>query len=145
MQLTKHFSLEELTHSDYAIKHQLGNIPSESSISNLKRLCELLEKIRQLLGDKPIKIYSGYRSYSVNLGVGGASTSQHRTGCASDWVHSELSIKDCMARIVDSDIEYDQIILEPSWIHVSVPNHDFINPRKEALIKTNDGYISYTS
>lgn len=143
MKLSEHFNLQELTHSDYGVRKKLDNTPSEIALGNLKRLCELLEKVRTLLGDKPMTVKSGYRSYSINLGVGGEATSQHRKGCAADWVHSEFTIQESMKRIVESDIQYDQLILEPNWIHISVPNEASQPPRVQALVKTAKGYDPY--
>jgi zinc D-Ala-D-Ala carboxypeptidase len=47
-----------------------------------------LEAMRHALGDVPIVITSGFRSYSCNSAVGGSSTSRHLYGDAADMVGS---------------------------------------------------------
>ncbi|UPK73660.1 D-Ala-D-Ala carboxypeptidase family metallohydrolase [Nocardioidaceae bacterium SCSIO 66511] len=43
-----------------------------------------LQALRHALGDKPITVSSGFRSYSCNSAVGGASKSRHLYGDAAD-------------------------------------------------------------
>ena len=45
MKLTEHFSLEELTHSDLALRKGIKNDPTPDVISNLTRLAGLLEQV----------------------------------------------------------------------------------------------------
>jgi uncharacterized protein YcbK (DUF882 family) len=78
--LTEHFSLEEMTFSETAVRHGLDNRPNSRSIQNLTELCEeLLEPIRELAGG-PINVTSGYRSPSVNSVDGGSLNFQHMSG-----------------------------------------------------------------
>ena len=58
MNLTPHFSLEELTHTDH---RTLDNTPNDAELANLKRLAEFLEKVKVVLGGKPIMVNSAYR------------------------------------------------------------------------------------
>lgn len=46
MQLTKNFTLTELTQSRYADQHQLTNSPSPEVVSELHRTAQLLQDIR---------------------------------------------------------------------------------------------------
>ena len=69
MNLSEHFTLEELVYSDIAQRHSLDNNPDKFVIANLTRLAQLLESIRALFG-KPIRINSGYRSVTVNALLG---------------------------------------------------------------------------
>jgi zinc D-Ala-D-Ala carboxypeptidase len=48
-------------------------------------LCMALETIREHLGDKPIRIVSGYRTAAYNRAIGGARRSQHVEGRAVDF------------------------------------------------------------
>ena len=81
MKLSEHFSLGELTKTNYVTKD--GNFPSRVEIENLTNICEnWLEALRQAQG--PLIINSGYRSPEVNKLAGGSSTSNHLTGCAVD-------------------------------------------------------------
>jgi uncharacterized protein YcbK (DUF882 family) len=134
MQLSEHFSLEELTRSEVAERKGLDNTPNASEIANLTRLAALLEQVRSLL-NKPIMLNSGFRSKPVNDSVGSKDSSQHRIGCAADIRVPGMTPKQVVEAIIASDIGYDQIIEEfSSWTHISVPNTIETKPRKQALI-----------
>ena len=76
-QLSAHFTLDELTHTDH---RQFDNTPNASELSNLIRLAGLLEEVKTVLGGKPIIVNSAFRSKQVNDAVGSKDTSQHRIG-----------------------------------------------------------------
>jgi uncharacterized protein YcbK (DUF882 family) len=134
MQLSEHFTLEELTHSEVAERKGLDNTPNALEVSNLVRLAALLEEVRSLL-NKPILLNSGFRSKAVNDSVGSRDTSQHRIGCAADIRVPGMTPKQVVQAVIASDIGYDQIIEEfGSWTHISVPDTAARPPRKQALI-----------
>jgi uncharacterized protein YcbK (DUF882 family) len=134
MQLSEHFTLEELTHSEVAERKNLDNTPNALEVSNLVRLAALLEEVRSLL-NKPILLNSGFRSKAVNDSVGSKDTSQHRIGCAADIRVPGMTPKQVVEAVIASDIGYDQIIEEfGSWTHISVPDTAARPPRKQALI-----------
>lgn len=139
MNLTDHFTLEEMTFSQTAARLNIPNAPCGVTVNNLTRLCTLLEDVRTLLG-RPITISSGYRSQALNQAIGGAKNSQHILGCAADFTVRGLSVDDIMEAIVDSDLQYDQVIKEfGRWIHISVTSIEGAIPRKQALIIDSKG------
>ena len=132
MNLTEHFTLEELTHTDH---RELENIPNETELANLKRLAEFLETVKTVLGGKPIMVNSAFRSKAVNDAVGSKDTSQHRVGCAADLRVPSMTPDEVVKAIIASGIGYDQIIREfDRWSHISIPNHEGDKPRQQALI-----------
>ena len=132
MNLSPHFTLEELTHTDH---RELDNTPTQDEISNLQRLANFLEEIKTVLGGKPIMVNSAFRSKAVNDAVGSKDTSQHRIGCAADIRVPSMTPDQVVRAIIDSGIGYDQIIREfDRWTHVSIPNTPEAKPRKQALI-----------
>ena len=134
MKLSEHFTLEELSYSDIAKRHSLDNNPDKLTISNLTRLAELLENVRALF-NKPIRINSAYRSITVNSLLGSKPTSQHCIGCAADIHIDGLTPDQVVKRIMNSTIQYDQLIREfDSWVHISIPNAEGYVARKQALI-----------
>ena len=142
MLLTPHFTLEELTVTNH---RSLDNTPNSSEINNLKRLAEMLEKVKTLLDGKPIMINSAFRSKAVNDAVGSKDTSQHRVGCAADIRVPGLTPDQVVKAIIGSSIAYDQIIREfDSWTHISVPNNPSGTPRKQALIIDKAGTRAYS-
>jgi hypothetical protein len=130
--LTEHFTLEELTHTDH---RQFDNTPNDSELANLQRLAEFLERVKIVLRGKPVMINSAFRSKQVNDAVGSKDTSQHRIGCAADIRVPNMTPNEVVQTLIASGLEYDQIIREfDSWTHISIPSHPEDKPRKQALI-----------
>jgi len=142
MQLSEHFSLEELTHTDH---REFDNTPNDAELENLKRMAEFLEEVRSLLG-KPLLINSCFRSELVNNSVGSRSSSQHRVGCATDFRVVGMTPDEVVKAIIASDLNFDQIIREfDRWTHISIPNSIHNQPRKQALIIDKSGTRLYSS
>jgi hypothetical protein len=139
MNLTPHFTLEELTFTSH---REFDNTPNVLQINNLQRLAEFLEKVRELLG-KPMLIDSGFRSPEVNQAVGSTSISQHLKGCAADFRVPGMTPAEVVKSIRNSTLEYDQLILELGWTHISIPNTDDAAPRNMALIIDRSGTRTY--
>ena len=137
IQLSPHFRLQEFTESPTARKRGIDNTPTEEVVGNLTRLCEgTLEPLREKLG-LPIVITSGYRTKALNsLLAHSSKRSQHMVGMAADFYvaqgrvqgskfkvqglsHRELLVKAFKTILQDPTIDYDQVILYPSFIHVS--------------------------
>ena len=135
MNLTPHFTLEELTFTSH---REFDNTPNVVQVNNLQRLAEFLEQVRSLL-DKPIIIDSGFRSPEVNQAVGSTSVSQHLRGCAADFRVPNMTPAEVVKTIHGSDLPYDQLILELGWTHISIPNTDDIDPRRMALVIDKKG------
>lgn len=134
MNLSENFTLEELTHSEVAVRNGWSNNPPPQEEENLVRLAQLLEQVRKLL-NKPIMINSGYRSKVVNDAVGSKDSSQHRLGCAADIRVPGMTPNEVCKAIIASDIQFDQLIREfDSWTHISVPNLADQTPRNQTLI-----------
>jgi len=141
MNLSTHFTLEELTITDH---RELENTPNETELANLKRLAEFLETVKTVLGGKPIMVNSAFRSKAVNDAVGSKDTSQHRIGCAADIRVPGLTPDEVVKTIIASGIGYDQVIREfDRWTHISIPNAGA--PRKQALIIDKAGTRVYSS
>lgn len=137
MNLSPHFTLEELTHTDH---RELDNTPNDAELENLKRLAEFLEEVKTVLGGKPIMVNSAFRSKAVNDAVGSKDTSQHRIGCAADIRVPAMTPDQVVRAIIASGLPYDQIIREfDRWTHISVPNSEDTSPRKQALIIDKTG------
>ena len=132
--MSKYFKLQEFTNTSKPFKNEL---PSEL-IDVANYTLEHLDKVRELI-NLPITISSGYRSFQVNKSVGGVSTSQHCLAEAIDII-CKLDNKDLFLKIVNSTIEYDQIIYEGTWVHISFKKQ---GNRKQPLIKQGKGYINY--
>lgn len=125
MNLTMHFTLEEMIHSDYAENHDISNSPSKIIIDNLIMLCVLiLEPLRTAL-DKPIIINSGFRCKELNKAVGGVPNSHHLQGLAADINFSSEAELKKMLYILKDNTHLDLALIERSksskWLHVQLP------------------------
>jgi len=141
MNLSEHFTLEELTATSH---REFDNTPNATEIANLTRLAATLEQVKTLLGGKPVMINSGFRSKAVNDSVGSRDTSQHRIGCAADIRVPGMTPNEVVKAIIASHIGYDQLIREfDSWTHISVPDMPSRPPRKQALIIDKQGTRVY--
>ena len=140
--LTPHFELQEFTESATARSHGIANVPPFEAVENLKFLCVFtMEPLREELG-LPVIISSGYRSKALNaLITHHAINSQHVEGRAADFhigealgssgsgsssglSHRERLIKAFRLIITSDKIDYDQVILYPTFIHVSYVSRD---------------------
>lgn len=129
MNLSEHFTLEELTHTDH---RTLDNTPDAVALANLNRLALFLEQVKTALGGRVVMISSGYRSKAVNDSCGSRDSSQHRIGCAADIRVPGMAPDAVVRAVMASGLAYDQIIRELTWTHISIPNSGV--PRKMALI-----------
>ena len=132
MNLTEHFTLDELTATNH---RTLDNTPNDAETANLQRLAEFLEQVKEVLGGKPIMINSGFRSKAVNDSVGSKDSSQHRVGAACDFRVPGMTPDAVVRAVIAASLPFDQIIREfDSWTHISVTNTPDGTPRKQALI-----------
>ena len=140
-QLSVHFTLEELTHTDH---REFSNTPNAFEIANLIRLAGLLEDVKIVLGGKPVIVNSAFRSKQVNDAVGSKDTSQHRLGCAADIRVPGITPNEVVKAVIAAKLPYDQIIREfDRWTHISIPNTKDTTPRRQALIIDKSGTRVY--
>ena len=125
MELTRNFTLSELTKSDTAIRKGINNNPNAEQIEKLKALCEnILQPVRDHFGR--VKITSGFRSEELCLGIGSSSNSQHAKAEAADFECPGVDNVE-LADWIKRELPYDQLILEfytpgepnSGWIHCS--------------------------
>lgn len=124
--LSPHFTYREATYSATARDKKIDNNPSPSQLEAMKFTAIRMEAVRQLLDNRPLYITSWFRSYALNLAIKGAQNSQHSKGEAVDFhcpgYGSPYRIaQQLMAN--KSIIKYDQLILEPTWVHISFIPH----------------------
>jgi hypothetical protein len=118
--LSAHFTLAELTASNTAARKGIPNIAPPEIVDTLTLTADRMEKVRALLGNKPIRILSGYRSPAVNKAVGGSKNSAHMTGHAIDFTCDGFGTPAQVAKFLSLHLTaYDQIIEEfGEWVHI---------------------------
>jgi len=142
-QLTRNFSLHELTKSETALRYDMENNPGPAEAANLT---ELAGKVLQPIRDhyqKGVKINSGFRHPEVNAKVGGSRTSDHCKGMAADLEIPGVANAE-LAQWVKDNLEFTQLILEfytpgipdSGWVHVS---YDPNNLKKQVMTATKQG------
>lgn len=115
--LTAHFALEELACTQH---RGIDNTPPPEVVGTLRTTAARMEEIRRLLGDRVITVSSGYRCPALNRAVGGARTSAHLTGHAVDFnCYGHGSPREVCRAIAASDVRFDQLIEEGTWVHIS--------------------------
>ena len=133
-QLTAHFALEELACTQH---REFDNTPPPDVAATLRETATHMEDVRRQLGGRLISVSSGYRCQALNRAVGGAATSAHLTGHAVDFhcygFGDPLEI--CRA-LADSDLDFDQIIEEGTWCHISFDPR----MRRQVLTRRAGGY-----
>ena len=139
------FSMDELTHSDTAARHGIDNTPNDNQKENLYKLAMEMEDVRELLNNKPIYVSSGYRSLALNELLGSKKTSSHIKGLAVDFTCRQFGTpNEIVFALINSDIPYDQVILEfDRWVHLSFCE-DEKTPRRQALIINKQGTMLYS-
>lgn len=127
MNLTPHFTIEELAGTSNAQYKKLNLLKAQDQMGRMYQLAGFAERVREIVG-KPLIITSGYRCPELNKAIGGAITSQHIFAEAIDIVVKGMSVQDVFNRIVTSDLKYNQIIIERNksgsqWVHVSIGSY----------------------
>jgi hypothetical protein len=150
MNLTKNFTLHEMTKSETALRRGLPNTPNDAQIAALKTLCEkVLQPVRDTYG-KGVKVNSGFRHPDVNAAVGGSRTSDHCSGMAADIEIPGVPNYD-LAKHIEGNLKFTQLILEfytpgvpdSGWVHVS---YDPSNLKMQTLTAIKrDGKTVYLS
>ena len=136
MNLSRNFTLSEMTKSDTAIRKGINNNPNAEQIEKLKTLCEkILQPVRDHFGR--VKVTSGFRSVELCQAIGSSVNSQHAKAEACDFEVIGVDNAE-LADWIHRDLEWDQLILEfytpgepnSGWIHCSVTEG---MPRKSFL------------
>jgi hypothetical protein len=112
--LSRNFTLAEMTASDAARDLGEKNVPTAEHLGSLRALALGMEQVRAILGGKPVTTESAYRSAKVNKAVGGVPGSAHAFGLAADFTVDGMSALAVARTLRASKLVFDQLILETS-------------------------------
>lgn len=161
--LSLHFTLREFLRSETAARLGIDNMPSRETLHALERTAGNLERVRQLLG-VPIYVSSGYRCEALERVlcerdfIGWCRRHEkapaeawpeyfarkaHPTGRATDFEAPEYGppIDICRA-IYASDIDYDQLIYEHTWVHLAWARVGAAPRRQVLTLMPGGGYAA---
>ena len=136
MNLSRNFTLTELTKSDTAIRRGINNNPNSGQIEKLKMLCEkILQPVRDHFGR--VKVTSGFRSPELCQAIGSSANSQPARAEAADFEVVGVDNAE-LADWIHRELDWDQLIVEfytpgepnSGWIHCSFTEG---TPRKQFL------------
>lgn len=143
MNLSPHFTLEELTHSDTAVRLGIDNTPPAFVVENLRVTAAGLEEVRAgPLQGKPMRTLSGYRSEALERVLCAKDfaawcerrgrqadeeswqvyflAKAHPFGWAVDWTCEAFGTPIvCVRAVAAYGIRFDQLIEEGTWAHSS--------------------------
>lgn len=123
LQLTPNFYLSEFLASEIADRNGIVNTPDPLAVQNLFKTAATLEQVRKLLGNRAIFVSSGYRCLALNRLLHSDDSSDHVRGEAVDFVCRGFGTPlQVAAAIAKSDIPFGQLIMEGSWVHLSLPD-----------------------
>lgn len=113
--LSPHFSLAEL-----ACKCGCGGESKPEILANVARVALMLERVRVAIGNKPIRITSGYRCPKHNKAEGGKPQSLHLTGRAADIQVDGLTPAQVQAIVIKAVPEAHGIGRHARFTHLDV-------------------------
>lgn len=115
-QITKNFSLNELTCSD-------GTAVPWNRLDNAIELLQNLQVLRDAVG-VPIEITSGFRNATYNKSIGGAPASEHIQAEAADIKIKGLTPKQVAAKIEElikaKKMKQGGLGIYKTWVHYDV-------------------------
>lgn len=171
MNLSEHFTKEEMIYSDTAKAYHINNEPNTIQLKVLTHTCQyFLEPLRKLLNDSYkvynnkqvrsvlINITSGLRTLTLNRKIGSKDNSQHITGEAVDMDVTIVLINGTRVKLPytelysfiknkvrEGKISVDQCICEHSgnatWVHCSYKAAGSTVNRKQFLKYDGKSYI----
>jgi zinc D-Ala-D-Ala carboxypeptidase len=140
--ISRYFTLAEVQVSSTADRLAIDNTLPPQLLAAAMHTGLQMDHLRELL-DCPVVVTSWYRSLLTNRAVGSRDTSQHIRGEAVDFIapHYGSPFAICK-RILFEDFDFDQLILEHSWVHISFSANPNVPNRREALtLQPNNTFI----
>jgi hypothetical protein len=118
MQLSEHFTLDEATYSETAIRMGINNQPDERQLANMTTAAQKMEEVRNVTG--ALRVNSWLRLPDVNVAVGGSKVSSHMDGWAIDCSSIAHTPYELCQLVLKAGIKFDQMIHEYGrWMHIS--------------------------
>jgi zinc D-Ala-D-Ala carboxypeptidase len=115
------FKGKDFIASDTAAMEGIDNgVYDATVLANLNRTADKAQEVRTFLG---FAVYASnfYRCLKLNRLIGSKDTSQHPKGQAGDITCPGFGTpKQIFLALKESGIEFDQVLMEGSWLHFSI-------------------------
>ena len=135
----------EVMHSETAERHAIDNSLPIELIDNVTYAAQRMVIVRAILA-KRVYVSSWYRCLALNTFLGSKPTSDHVKGLAIDFACPGYGspIEICKELIKHADeLNYKQLILEHTWVHISFNAIPTALAKKEVLsLLASGGYAS---
>lgn len=116
-----------------------NNIYDPDVLANLNRTADKAQEIRDFLGFS-VHGSNFYRCLELNRMLGSKDTSQHPKGQAGDITCPSFgSPKKVFNALLDSEIVFDQVLLEGSWLHYSIREYGMNRNEFAYYLKDKNG------
>lgn len=139
--LANYFSWEEVTHSSTAERMGFNNTLPIELIPNARYAAARMDYVRIIL-DCPILVDDWYRCLALNRFLKSKDTSEHRLATAIDFISplfgSPVAICKYLLQYKDT-LNWNQLILEHTWVHISFPANSETAAKKEVLSLISNG------
>jgi zinc D-Ala-D-Ala carboxypeptidase len=132
-QLSPHFSLFELTTTSNKKLQEENRTLTYEQMCRLIILANHAESIREICGNAPVRVHSGYRSDSLNGATSGSSSASQHPRCeALDMDVMNQSVEDTFNKLLAAarvgKFKFGQLIIEKAgrdygvsqWVHCSI-------------------------
>lgn len=144
--ISEHFSWYEVQHSDTAERMGLDNTIPDSLRAAATNTARQMERVRALL-QSTVHVNSWYRGPALQaLPQFYNPSSQHPLAEAVDFVCQDIQPVDICRKILKYPelIQFDQLILEHTWVHVSfvAPGNPNRRNRSQVLSLLKSGKYS---
>jgi uncharacterized protein YcbK (DUF882 family) len=142
----KYATFEELTNSSHKNLVEQNRVDAQQFLLAGKRLSKLVESIREVLGNAPISINSGFRNEALNKAVGSkAKASKHKVFEAVDITPNNMSVKDAFKKIMqaykDGKLQdLRKVLEEGTWLHCEVK----MNAKETTTFYTTTDGVNFT-
>lgn len=140
-QPSPNFTWNEVTASSTAARLGIPNVLPADIEPTILNTARGMEKVRSLLSE-PIHVDSWYRCLELNTVLNSKPTSQHIKGEAVDFVCTNYGtpVEICKRLIRYQDfLNYDQLILEHTWVHISFLSDPAVIGRHQVLSLLKSG------
>lgn len=138
--ISNNFCLAEVTHSEAAARYGIVNELPPELLEAVVNTAVGMEKVRAGLGFRPITVSSWYRCPELNASLGSNSTSQHIKGEAVDFICPAYGSPEQICKLLVTlafSINYDQLIFEHTWVHISWNSNPGAVQRNQVLSLLN--------